>query len=124
MRRNFNFRLRALAASLCVALACVVYLSLPRGAARVAIAQGAQGAQANTNANTTTATAQTSTPSSVVGGALTAQEKRGKEVYLRGTSASGQEIMAYLGEASLEVPASTMTCAGCHGFDGQGKPEG
>ncbi|HEY0100848.1 MAG TPA: ABC transporter substrate-binding protein, partial [Pyrinomonadaceae bacterium] len=27
-------------------------------------------------------------------------------------------------EASLEVPASTMTCANCHGFDGQGKPEG
>lgn len=124
MRRNFNFRLRALATSLCVALAAVVYLSLPHWAARVAIAQGAQGAQANTNADTTSTTAQTSTPSSVVASALTAQEKRGKEVYLRGTSASGQEIMAYLGEASLEVPASTMTCAGCHGFDGQGKPEG
>ncbi|HYG11868.1 MAG TPA: ABC transporter substrate-binding protein, partial [Pyrinomonadaceae bacterium] len=28
------------------------------------------------------------------------------------------------GEASLEVPGSAMTCAGCHGADGLGKPEG
>lgn len=55
---------------------------------------------------------------------LTPQEKRGKQIYVQGTSASGKEIVAYLGDASLEVPASTMSCANCHGLDGQGKPEG
>jgi ABC-type branched-subunit amino acid transport system substrate-binding protein len=120
MRRNFNLQLRALAASLFVVFAAGVYLSLPHGAARVATAQS--------NGGTGTAPAQTTTASTTPAAAgvvvLTPQEKRGKEIYLRGTSASGREIMAYLGEASLEVPASTMTCAGCHGFDGQGKPEG
>ncbi|MGH9798980.1 MAG: cytochrome c/ABC transporter substrate-binding protein, partial [Blastocatellia bacterium] len=55
---------------------------------------------------------------------LTPSERRGKQIYARGASPSGKEILAYLGEASLEVPASTMPCANCHGFDGQGKPEG
>jgi ABC-type branched-subunit amino acid transport system substrate-binding protein len=55
---------------------------------------------------------------------LTAQERRGKEIYVRGTSPSGNDILAYLGESSLEVPGSAMTCANCHGLDGQGKPEG
>lgn len=55
---------------------------------------------------------------------LSPQEKRGKQIYVQGTSASGKEILAYLGDASLEVPASTMACANCHGLDGQGKPEG
>lgn len=56
--------------------------------------------------------------------ALTAQEKRGKQVYTQGTSASGKEILAYIGDASLEVPGSAMACANCHGLDGKGKPEG
>ena len=55
---------------------------------------------------------------------LSPQEKRGKQIYVQGTSASGKEILAYLGDAALEVPASTMSCANCHGLDGQGKPEG
>ena len=55
---------------------------------------------------------------------LSPQEKRGKQIYAQGTSASGKEILAYLGESSLEVPGSTMSCANCHGLDGQGKPEG
>ena len=53
---------------------------------------------------------------------LTASERRGKEIYLRGTSPSGREIKAMVGE--LDVPASTMTCAGCHGLRGEGKTEG
>lgn len=57
-------------------------------------------------------------------GALTPQEARGKQIYLQGTSASGREILAYLGDASLEVPGSAMACANCHGLNGQGKPEG
>src|SRR5882762_9932566 len=55
---------------------------------------------------------------------LTPAESRGKQIYLLGTSSSGKDILAYLGEASLEVPASAMACANCHGLDGQGKPEG
>lgn len=52
------------------------------------------------------------------------RERRGKQIYTQGTSQSGQEILAYLGESSLEVPGSAMPCANCHGLNGQGKPEG
>ena len=55
---------------------------------------------------------------------LAQRERRGKQIYVQGTSASGKEILAYLGESSLEVPGSAMPCANCHGLDGQGKPEG
>ena len=55
---------------------------------------------------------------------LTAEERRGKDIYVRGTSPSGNDILAYLGESSLEVPGRAVTCANCHGLDGQGKPEG
>ena len=53
---------------------------------------------------------------------LTPQEKRGKAFYLRGESASGQEITALMGD--IDVPASTLTCAGCHGIRGEGRTEG
>src|SRR5574338_246786 len=53
---------------------------------------------------------------------LTAQEKRGKAFYLRGESSSGQEITALMG--AIDVPATTLTCAGCHGARGEGKTEG
>lgn len=53
---------------------------------------------------------------------LTLQEKRGKAFYLRGESASGEEITALMGE--IDVPASTLTCAGCHGLRGEGITEG
>ena len=53
---------------------------------------------------------------------LTAQEKRGKAFYLRSESSTGQEVIAFLGE--IDVPASTITCAGCHGAKGEGKTEG
>lgn len=55
---------------------------------------------------------------------LTPQESRGKEIYLLGTSKSGKDILAYIGDSSLEVPGSSMTCANCHGMAGEGKPEG
>jgi len=54
--------------------------------------------------------------------ALSPEEKRGKAFYLRGESSSGQEITAMMGE--IEVPATTLTCAGCHGARGEGKTEG
>lgn len=53
---------------------------------------------------------------------LSPEEKRGKAFYLRGESSSGQEITAMLGE--IEVPATTLTCGGCHGARGEGKTEG
>jgi ABC-type branched-subunit amino acid transport system substrate-binding protein len=53
---------------------------------------------------------------------LTPQERRGKALYLRGESPSGHEIVATIGE--IDVPASTVTCGGCHGAKGEGKTEG
>lgn len=53
---------------------------------------------------------------------LTVSERRGKAIYLRGESPSGRKITAMLGD--IDVPASTMTCAGCHGLRGEGKTEG
>ncbi len=55
---------------------------------------------------------------------LSPQEKRGKQIFLTGSSASGQPILARLGEASVEVPASALPCASCHGYDGRGNAEG
>jgi ABC-type branched-subunit amino acid transport system substrate-binding protein len=53
---------------------------------------------------------------------LTDSERRGKEIYLRGTSASGRELIARLND--LDVPASAVPCGGCHGMRGEGKSEG
>ncbi len=53
---------------------------------------------------------------------LTPDERRGKAFYLRGESSSGQEITAMMGE--IDVPATTLTCAGCHGARGEGITEG
>ena len=62
------------------------------------------------------------TPAASGARALTPQERRGRAIYLRGESPSGKEIQAVVGE--VDVPASTMTCAGCHGTRGEGKTEG
>lgn len=53
---------------------------------------------------------------------LTEQERRGKEIYLRGQGPAGREVVAMVGE--IDVPGSTVTCAGCHGARGEGKTEG
>jgi ABC-type branched-subunit amino acid transport system substrate-binding protein len=53
-----------------------------------------------------------------------ARANRGRQIYLRGTSPSGKEILTYIGDQSLEVPGASMPCASCHGLDGKGKPEG
>lgn len=52
------------------------------------------------------------------------QIERGRRIYLEGVSPSGAEITAVMSEASVEVPASAVPCAGCHGRDGKGRPEG
>src|ERR1700749_236871 len=53
---------------------------------------------------------------------LNAQERRGRAIYLRGESTSGREISAMVGD--LDVPSSTVKCAGCHGAGGEGRKEG
>src|ERR1041385_8833352 len=53
---------------------------------------------------------------------LSQAERRGKTIYLRGESPSGREITAMLND--IDVPASTLPCAGCHGLHGEGKTEG
>lgn len=53
---------------------------------------------------------------------LTPAERRGRALYLRGESSSKREITAIVND--LDVPASTVTCAGCHGRRGEGKTEG
>jgi len=40
---------------------------------------------------------------------------RGRQIYLEGTSPSGGEIVAVMSDAGVEVPASAVPCAGCHG---------
>ncbi|MGI9331726.1 MAG: ABC transporter substrate-binding protein [Gammaproteobacteria bacterium] len=54
---------------------------------------------------------------------LSAQEARGKQIYVTGTTASGREIAARVGSRSIPVPASAVVCAGCHGGDGLGRSE-
>lgn len=54
---------------------------------------------------------------------LTQQERRGKQIYLKGISFSERAIKAFVGDTSMEVPGNTFPCANCHGYDGQGRPE-
>ena len=53
---------------------------------------------------------------------LSDSEARGKEFYVKGTFQTGREIMASLN--GVEVRASLLTCASCHGADGSGRAEG
>ncbi len=59
----------------------------------------------------------------VVGGE-TERLERGKAIYLKGISPSGQPIKARLAGSGTDVPAAVLTCGNCHGRDGIGKPEG
>ena len=83
---------------------------------------------ASTQTKTTAGAAQTDRPAapppspSAQPPGLTPQERRGRSLYLRGTTADGREVTALMGE--IDVPASTLTCAGCHGVKGEGKTEG
>lgn len=87
-------------------------------------AAGALALAALTLLNLATAGAQEqkAAPAVVRARALTPQERRGRAIYLRGESPSGREIVAVVGE--VDLPASTVTCAGCHGARGEGKTEG
>jgi ABC-type branched-subunit amino acid transport system substrate-binding protein len=56
--------------------------------------------------------------------ALSPQETRGKQIYLKGEVDGGSEIKAYLGDGDLELSAKAFPCANCHGLKGQGLKEG
>ncbi len=54
---------------------------------------------------------------------LTPQERRGKQIYLKGESEGG-EIMATLGSSDLDLPGTSFPCVNCHGLRGEGGDEG
>jgi len=51
-------------------------------------------------------------------------ELRGKQIFLHGNSGDDTPISAFLGIDRVELPASAVPCASCHGADGRGRPEG
>jgi ABC-type branched-subunit amino acid transport system substrate-binding protein len=55
---------------------------------------------------------------------LTQEQQRGKRIFLEGSVVLGGEITAVLDGKGAAVPASIVPCAGCHGSDGRGRPEG
>ena len=55
---------------------------------------------------------------------LSEQEMRGKRIYTQGESSSGTPIDAVVSRGAAPIPASILPCAGCHGEDGKGRPEG
>lgn len=55
---------------------------------------------------------------------LTPQQERGREIFLKGQSATGQTIGAVLGASTDPISATLLPCANCHGEDGHGRPEG
>lgn len=91
-------------AALCALALCVTALCARKAAARRAEQQ------------------QTVAGSPAPARSLTPQERRGRAIYLRGESAAGREIIATVNE--LDIPATTVHCAGCHGRKGEGKTEG
>jgi ABC-type branched-subunit amino acid transport system substrate-binding protein len=54
----------------------------------------------------------------------TPQEKRGKQIYLRGEDGARGEITTLIGSDALELPGSSFPCASCHGLRGEGTKEG
>lgn len=56
--------------------------------------------------------------------ALSPQEKRGKQIYLKGEGGAGGEIVAGLASGDLDLPATSFTCVNCHGLRGEGTREG
>ena len=55
---------------------------------------------------------------------LTPQQLRGRKIYRTGEGSSGTAITALTGTEDVEVPATVLPCASCHGRDGRGRAEG
>ena len=54
----------------------------------------------------------------------TASAALGRQLFFAGKKDGGDPLTANVGAASIPVPATALPCAGCHGRDGQGRPEG
>lgn len=48
----------------------------------------------------------------------------GRQLFFAGNKDGAEPLTANVGAASIPVPATALPCAGCHGRDGQGRPEG
>jgi len=59
-----------------------------------------------------------------LGGKLTPEEEAGRKIFREGASPSGSPIQAQLGRQETTLPGTSLPCAGCHGEDGLGRPEG
>jgi ABC-type branched-subunit amino acid transport system substrate-binding protein len=55
---------------------------------------------------------------------LSPEEQRGRQIYFRGTTAEGRDIVALLDEGATRANSSVLPCSSCHGADGKGKSEG
>ena len=55
--------------------------------------------------------------------ALTETEERGRQIFTIGSDGSAA-ITARVGPEGTRIPARGVPCAGCHGADGMGRPEG
>ncbi|NQZ09665.1 MAG: ABC transporter substrate-binding protein [Algicola sp.] len=55
---------------------------------------------------------------------MSAQQRRGQQIYLTGESPSGQPIQARLNNSGALLPATLMPCVNCHKYDGIGVTEG
>lgn len=55
---------------------------------------------------------------------MSEQALRGKRIFLAGESDSGLPITATVSSGGAPLPASVLPCSGCHGADGEGRPEG
>jgi ABC-type branched-subunit amino acid transport system substrate-binding protein len=70
------------------------------------------------------ATEATRGPSDVEVDGLTARERRGREIFLHGSTPGGRPIRALLGQSPEPIDAALLACGNCHGPDGRGRPEG
>jgi ABC-type branched-subunit amino acid transport system substrate-binding protein len=115
-------KLKLLAATLAVAFCIAAHFggSSAHAARRQSSAQSSSPTQSRTQPPTPSQGAPTALYEAAR--ALTPQERRGRSIFLRGESTEGRAITALVGE--VDVPASAMTCAGCHGMRGEGKTEG
>jgi ABC-type branched-subunit amino acid transport system substrate-binding protein/cytochrome c553 len=62
--------------------------------------------------------------SSIVAAQQTPAEKLGRQIYVRGSGSAKESITAFMGDESMNIPATALPCASCHGEDGAGRSEG
>lgn len=55
---------------------------------------------------------------------LSPVQQRGADLYHNGKSAAGPPVFAQIGGTDVHLPGTALPCAGCHGPDGLGRPEG